>query len=40
MKQQDVVLANKNQNLATFIVKPANKATTANLDSFEFVLSG
>jgi ADP-glucose pyrophosphorylase len=36
MKQQDIVLANKNQNLATFIVKPANKATSANLDKFVF----
>jgi hypothetical protein len=39
MKLQDVVLANKNQNLATFIVKPTNKSTTANLDSLEFALS-
>ncbi len=38
MKLQDVVLANKNQNLATFIVKPTNKSTTANLDSLEFTI--
>ena len=38
MKKQDVVLANKNQNLATFIVKPANKASSATLDSLEFIL--
>jgi hypothetical protein len=39
MKKQDVVLANKNQNLATFIVKPANKASSANIDSLEFILN-
>jgi hypothetical protein len=38
MKQQDIVLANKNQNLATFIVKPANKAASANLDKLVFTL--
>ncbi len=40
MKQQDIVLANKNQNLATFIVKPANKASTADLDQLDFNLEG
>ena len=39
MKQQDVVLADKNQNLATFIVKPANKASVANLDTLAFSLN-
>ena len=40
MKQQDVILANKGQNLATFNVKPANKASTANLDKLVFTLEG
>jgi sporulation protein YlmC with PRC-barrel domain len=38
MKLQDVVLTNKDQNLATFIVKPTNKSTTAYLSSLEFSL--
>jgi sporulation protein YlmC with PRC-barrel domain len=39
MKKQDIVLANKDQNLATFIVKPSNKDGTAKLETLEFDLS-
>jgi hypothetical protein len=39
MKKQDIVLANKDQNLATFIVKPSNKDGTAKLETLEFTLS-
>ena len=36
MKKQDIVLANKNQNLATFNVKSSNTSSTAKLESLLF----
>ena len=38
MKQQDVVLAGTEKSMARFIVKPANKASTADLDTLVFDL--
>jgi hypothetical protein len=40
MKKQDIVLANKNQNLATFNVKSSNKDSKAKLETLKFELDG
>jgi hypothetical protein len=36
MRSKDVILTDSDQEIASFLVKPSNKASTANLDRLVF----